>query len=95
MDRRARLTPLGGVLLVLLVTALVALFVGSRTVQGVGFVVALIVSLVLLADYLPRMRVLGGNPMGTAAARRRPRQGASAPESGPAPGEPPAGDSDS
>jgi hypothetical protein len=93
VNGRARLTPIGAVLLTVLVAALVALFVGSRTVQGVGFVVALIVILILLADHLPRMRVLGGNPMGVAPPRRRRGGGGSGPEPRPRPGEPPEGGS--
>jgi hypothetical protein len=59
-----RLTPVGAVLLVLLLASLIALFVGSSTLQAIGFVVALIVILVLVADRLPRMRVGGGHDLG-------------------------------
>ena len=64
MKAQVKLTPLGAVLIALLVIALVALFVGSSTLQGAGFVVALIVIIVMIADKLPRMRVGGGHDLG-------------------------------
>jgi hypothetical protein len=64
MNGQVRLTRIGAVLMVVLVLALVALFVGSSTLQAIGFVVALIVILVLVADRLPRMRVGGGHDLG-------------------------------
>ncbi len=54
VSRRVRLTPLGAAIIGLLAAGVVALIVGSRTLQAVGFVVALIVVLVLVADNLPR-----------------------------------------
>lgn len=64
MRPHVRLTPVGAVLLVLLLASLIALFVGSSTLQAIGFVVALIVILVMIADRLPRMRVGGGHDLG-------------------------------
>jgi hypothetical protein len=64
MKAHAKLTPIGAVLLALLALSLVAVFIGSSTLQAVGFVVALIVILVLVADRLPRMRVGGGHDLG-------------------------------
>jgi hypothetical protein len=64
MNAHVKLTPIGAVLLGLLVLALVALFVGSSTLQAIGFVVALIVILVLIGDRLPRMRFGGGHDLG-------------------------------
>jgi hypothetical protein len=64
MKAHAKLTPTGAVLLAILALSLVAVFVGSRTLQAIGFVVALIVILVLVADRLPRMRVGGGHDLG-------------------------------
>jgi hypothetical protein len=80
MKAHAKLTPIGAMLLALLALSLVAVFVGSSTLQAIGFVVALIVILVLIADRLPRMRVGGGHDLGFAsedvhrrhAASRRP-----------------------
>lgn len=63
VSRRVRLTPLGAAIIGLLAAAIVALIVGSHTLQAVGFVVALIVVLVLVADNLPRSaRPDGGGP---------------------------------
>jgi hypothetical protein len=77
MNGRVRLTPLGGTLLVLLGVALLALFVGSSAVQGVGFVIALIVVIVMIGDRLPRMRVGGGHDLGfDSPSLRRNREGA-------------------
>ena len=50
---RVTLTPLGAILLGLLAAGLVAGFVGSHTVQVVGFAVVLIAVLLLLADRIP------------------------------------------
>lgn len=50
---RARLTPLGAILLGLLAVGLVAGFAGSHTVQVAGFIVVVIAVLLLLADRIP------------------------------------------
>ncbi len=50
---RVRLTPLGAILLGLLAAGLVAVFLGSHTVQVAGFVVVVIAALLLLADRIP------------------------------------------
>lgn len=65
VDRRARLTPVGAVLLGLLAASMVAVFVGSRTLQALGFVVIVVIVLILLADQLPRLRVFGKAPADT------------------------------
>jgi membrane protein implicated in regulation of membrane protease activity len=62
VDRRARLTPLGGVLLVLLLLAIVAVVFGSRALQTLGFIVLVVALLVLVADRLPRLRFFGRSP---------------------------------
>ncbi|HUO73286.1 MAG TPA: hypothetical protein VMU39_21125 [Solirubrobacteraceae bacterium] len=54
MKRRVRLTPIGAILIGLLVAGIVGLLVGSHTLQAVGFVVVLIVLLLLVAENLPR-----------------------------------------
>jgi hypothetical protein len=73
MKAHAKLTPLGGVLLSLLTLAVVAVAVGSSTLQAIGFVVALILVIVLVADRLPRMRVGGGHDLGLDAPTLRRR----------------------
>jgi hypothetical protein len=79
VDRRARLTPVGAVLLGLLVAAIVALFVGSKVLQTLGFIVIVLVVLVLVGDQLPRLRVFGKTPADTLPTpetdRRRARRG--------------------
>ena len=63
MNSRARLTPFGAFLVVLLVAGLVALFfAGSHTVQAVGFIVVLIIALILIAENAPRMRIFSRSP---------------------------------
>ena len=58
----------------ILALSVVAIFVGSSTIQAVGFVVALILIIVLIADRLPRMRVGGGHDLGLDAPHLRPRR---------------------
>jgi hypothetical protein len=74
MKNQIRLTPIGAVLLAMLVLSLVAVFLGSSTLQAIGFVVALIVILILIADRLPRMRVGGGHDLGLDSPHLRPRR---------------------
>jgi hypothetical protein len=74
MDQRTRLTPLGAVLILLLLASIAALFLGSKGLQAAGFVVALIVIIVLIADRLPRMRVGGGHDLGMDAPTLRRRR---------------------
>jgi hypothetical protein len=96
MDRRVRLTPLGAVLLVVLVASLLALFLGPRGVQAVGFTVATIVVLILIGEELPRrMRLwwVGQAPGGVDARHHgvqrpsRPERDRDEPGSGRAAGE--------
>jgi hypothetical protein len=60
MDQRVRLTPLGAVLLGLGVVAIVAVVVGSTTVQAIGLVVVVLVVLFVAADQLPLRTARGG-----------------------------------
>ncbi len=70
--KSARLTPVGGLLLGLLVLGLVALFVGSHTLQAIGFIVVVLVVLLLVAEHLPRMTVMNvGLPALSTRLRRR------------------------
>jgi hypothetical protein len=62
VQRRTRLTPLGGVLLVLLALAIAAVLFGSRVLQTVGFIVIVVAVLVILGDQLPRLRFFGRSP---------------------------------
>jgi hypothetical protein len=62
MNERVRVTRLGIVLLAILVVSLLAVFFGSKTLQGIGFVLALLVVLILVGGALPRMRVFGRSP---------------------------------
>ena len=52
--RIGRLTPIGVVVLALLVAGIVAVVVGSKPVQAVGLLVVIFVLLVLLVDLAPR-----------------------------------------
>ena len=54
MKRIGHLTPIGAVLLALLVAGVVAVVVGSRPVQAVGLLVVIFVLLVLIVDLAPR-----------------------------------------
>ena len=54
MKRIGRLTPIGVVVLALLVAGIVAGVVGSKPVQAVGLLVVIFVLLVLLVDLAPR-----------------------------------------
>jgi uncharacterized protein YacL len=54
MNRIGRLTPVGAVLLGLLIAAIVAAIIGSRPVQAIGLIVAILVALVLVIDLAPR-----------------------------------------
>jgi membrane protein implicated in regulation of membrane protease activity len=74
MNGQVKLTTIGVLLLAILVLSLIAVFLGSSTLQAIGFVVALIVIIVLIADRLPRMRVGGGHDLGLDSAHLRPRQ---------------------
>jgi hypothetical protein len=63
MDQRARLTPLGAVLLGLGVVAIVAVIVGSTAVQAIGLLFVVLVVLFVAADQLP-LRTARGGPIG-------------------------------
>jgi uncharacterized membrane protein len=71
---RVRLTGLGAALLGLLLAAILAVLIGSQTVQAIGFVVIVIVVLVIAGDRLPRLRFGGGHDLGL-QARQPPLEG--------------------
>lgn len=54
MNRIGRLTPVGAVMLGLLIAGIVAAIIGSRPVQAIGLIVAILVALVLVIDLAPR-----------------------------------------
>jgi hypothetical protein len=54
MKRIGHLTPIGAVVLVLLVAGIVAVVVGSKPVQAVGLLAVIFVLLVLIVDLAPR-----------------------------------------
>jgi hypothetical protein len=62
VERRTRLTPLGGVILVLLALAIAAVLFGSRALQTVGFIVIVVAVIVIVGDQLPRLRFFGRSP---------------------------------
>ena len=66
MGGDVRLTPVGAVLFALMAAGLIALFFGSRTLQGIGFVVVLIGLLFLAGSLLSwrQGRQAGGDPRG-------------------------------
>jgi uncharacterized protein YacL len=54
MNHTGRLTPVGAVLLGLLIAGIVAAIIGSRPVQAIGLIVVILVALVLVIDLAPR-----------------------------------------
>ncbi len=54
MKRLGRLTPIGAVVLGLLLAGIVAVLVGSKPVQAIGLIVVILVLLVLVVDLAPR-----------------------------------------
>jgi uncharacterized membrane protein (UPF0136 family) len=72
MNRIGRLTPVGAVLLGLLVAGVVAAIIGSRAVQAIGLIVAILVALVLLVDLAPRtIKTMNRERDGGEPTRRR------------------------
>ncbi len=71
MDQRARLTPLGAVLLGLAAAGIVAVIVGSTAVQAIGLLVVVLVVLFVAADQLP-LRTARGGPIRHAGLEMRP-----------------------
>ncbi len=51
---RARLTTFGAIVFGTLALAIVAIFVGSHTLQLIGFIVAVLMVLLLVADRIPQ-----------------------------------------
>jgi hypothetical protein len=64
MEPRTRVTGFGKALIGVLIAGLLALFLGSRTLQAVGFTVVAVDVLLLIGGGLPRMRLFGGTQLG-------------------------------
>ena len=71
MNRIGRLTPVGAVLLGVLVAGIVAAAIGSRAVQAVGLIVVILVALVLVVDFAPRTIKTNQRERDSGESRRR------------------------